>query len=49
MGVKCKFLLTKVDRPVGKMVGQSLEIAEAVRCVNGDGPQDLHELVCKLG
>ena len=49
MGVKCKVVLTHVDGPVGQMIGQSLGIAEAIRCLNGEGPPDLHELVCKIG
>ena len=49
MGVRCKVVLTHVDGPVGQNIGQSLGIAEAIRCLNGDGPADLTELVCKIG
>ena len=49
LGIKIKVLVTEVDWPVGTMMGQSLEIAEAVRCLNMVGPSDLHDLVIKLG
>ena len=49
MGVRCKVVLTHVDGPVGCMIGQSLEVAETIRTLNGDGPDDFHELVCKIG
>merc|ERR1711976_190770 len=49
LGIKTKVLVTAVDWPVGSMIGQSLEIAEAIRCLNMVGPTDLHELVVKLG
>ena len=49
MGVRCKVVLTHVDGPIGRMIGQTLSVAEAVRCLNGEGPADLHEVVCKIG
>lgn len=49
LGIHIKVLVTEVDWPVGTMMGQSLEIAEAVRCLNMVGPPDLHDLVIKLG
>ncbi|KAK2189926.1 hypothetical protein NP493_93g01044 [Ridgeia piscesae] len=49
MGVRCQVLLTHVNGPVGKMIGQSLEIQEAIWCLNGEGPPDLFELVCTIG
>lgn len=49
MGIRCQVLLTHVNGPVGKMIGQSLEIQEAIWCLNGEGPPDLFELVCTIG
>jgi pyrimidine-nucleoside phosphorylase len=38
-------LLTAMDRPLGRAIGNGLETAEAVRCLRGEGTADLRELV----
>lgn len=48
MGVKVRALLTDMDRPLGVMVGNALEVAESVEVLQGKGPEDVRELVVEL-
>ena len=38
-----------MDTPIGHMIGNSLEVAESISCLHGNGPDDLRDLVVKLG
>ncbi|MFQ5947431.1 MAG: thymidine phosphorylase [Acidimicrobiia bacterium] len=42
-------LLTDMDEPLGREIGNANEIAESVEVLRGGGPPDLVELVCRLG
>ncbi|XP_077196562.1 thymidine phosphorylase isoform X3 [Paroedura picta] len=49
LGISSVAVLSRMDEPVGRRVGHSLEVLEALECLEGRGPGDLRELVTTLG
>ncbi|UHR03043.1 thymidine phosphorylase [Peptoniphilus sp. GNH] len=43
-----KALVTNMDKPLGKAIGNSLEVIEAVNTLKGNGPEDIHTLVITI-
>ncbi len=48
-GKDCVAWLTRMDRPLGRTVGNSLETVEAFELLHGRGPDDLREVTLTLG
>ena len=48
MGVKTTALLTDMNQPLGRMVGNAVEIDETVSALQGQGPDDLMEVTLAL-
>ena len=47
-GVRTSALLTRMDEPLGRAVGNSVEVEEAVATLSGKGPPDLVEVTLAL-
>ncbi len=48
MGVQTTHLLSPMDEPLGRAVGNALEVAECVEILQGRGPQDVIDLTLDL-
>jgi pyrimidine-nucleoside phosphorylase len=48
MGKQVVALITDMDQPLGKMIGNALEVVECVEVLRGVGPEDLRELCLEL-
>ncbi len=47
-GVKTTVVLTDMNQPLGRAIGNALEVAEAIDCLKGQGPDDLRKIVLEL-
>ena len=49
LGVTTSALITDMNQPLGRMIGNAVEIDECVQTLKGNGPDDVLELTCALG
>jgi thymidine phosphorylase len=48
-GITTSAILSSMDAPLGRMIGNALEVRESIEVLTGTGHDDLVELVCCLG
>ena len=48
MGVEVHAILNPMSEPLGRAVGNSLEVIESLECLEGGGPEDLRKIVLDL-
>ena len=49
LGTKTTAVLTDMNQPLGRMVGNVVEIEESLEILDGKGPDDVKKLTCELG
>lgn len=48
-GKKVRALLTAMEQPLGRAIGNALEVEESIACLRGAGPADVMEITYALG
>jgi len=48
-GKQVRAVLTAMEQPLGRAVGNALEVAESIACLRGEGPADAMEVTTTLG
>lgn len=48
-GIETVCIITDMDEPVGYAVGNTLEVKEAIECLNGNMPEDVKQIVLTCG
>lgn len=48
MGMPTRALITDMNQPLGRMVGNALEVREVIDCLRGNGPEDLMRVTNEL-
>ncbi len=48
LGKTMRALITDMNQPLGRAVGNALEMKQAIEILRGEGPSDLTELICRL-
>ena len=49
LGKPTRALLTAMEQPLGRAIGNALEVAESIACLCGQGPADVMEVTYALG